>query len=740
MSGNLDGYARTAGHDRRGTVSTTMLPRLRRAGARWRVPAVAATVGVMLLAFGAMTAYAVTDDPTSNPCVSNSSGTISVSQRSLALGQSTTLTWHLDKAPNCTIVPRLMFRDRVAGYRFTVQSSGPTVTPPASGSYVLAVSSLGFTYDMAETPVINVTLPVVNGHPLASITRGGDQAATFAQGATTPNAVVAVRGDVDLDLSYGRTIVVAPGVQIIGQRDAAHPSGPRLYTTTFQRPVLGVGDESLPSDNVRITGIRFDGGEPTDPCDVAGTTTDTDAIDVFSSQGVKIDHNEFYRWSGTAVEVRDPHDDRINPDNSETVWIHDNYFHDNQHPTYCGTDPWASLHGGGYGVGVNAGGYPKIEHNVFSANRHAIAANQAEGDGYNLVGNLFLAPGIDNVKLGWTNYNHHIDAHGRDTCPDINNEHFNCGPAGLSYSVGYNTVVGWYGSPNDGDAIQLRGIPTRYQQVDRVGMQVFGNVFAQGHDHALTQTQVGLVDAGDNAFNVDLSRFWNTTSNAPCDFDGDHAADPFRASGASWWYYSTRAHRWVALDTTTATDPTFSDSNRDGLCDVSRGTTRYTKPWLETFSGLTTRAPNLTGTTQAAATASLATAGLVLGTVTSVANTAAAGTIVSATPAANAAVAVGTAVDIAVSTGQAPVPNVRNMDYYDAMNTIRAAGFTVGNVTTTNVYTDAADNTVQSQYPVGGTSVAAGSAVNIVVGVRVGGGDGGGGDDGPPPSCARTCE
>jgi hypothetical protein len=94
-------------------------------------------------------------------------------------------------------------------------------------------------------------------------------------------------------------------------------------------------------------------------------------------------------------------------------------IHDNQHPSYCGLDPTATGHGGGYGVSVNVGGFPKIEHNVFDSNRHAIAANGHAGDGYTLIGNLFLNPGIDDVKLGVTNFNHQIDVHGKDTCPDV---------------------------------------------------------------------------------------------------------------------------------------------------------------------------------------------------------------------------------------------------------------------------------------------------------------------------------
>ena len=559
--------------------------RLRRRGIPWRAAVVAATVATVVATVGAVPVSAIPIDPTHNPCVSNSSGTVSVSTHSLALGQSTTVSWSLTEGAGCgPMTPYIVFVDAVAGRRYvqplgTVQPGGTTVvTPQASGSYVLSVFNSGFFYDMGSGSV-SVTLPVVNGHPSASITGGGEQAALFAQGASTPNAVVSIRGDVNLDMSWGRPIVVAPGVLIFGQRDAGHPSGPRLFTTTFQRQLLSVGvDESgLTSDNVRITGIRFDGGESSDPCDEAGLTNDSDAIDVFSSQHVEIDHNEFYRWNGSAVNVNDA-GNRINRDNSDTVWVHDNWIHDNQHPTYCGLDPTATGHGGGYGVSVNVGGFPKIEHNVFDSNRHAIAANGHAGDGYTLIGNLFLNPGIDDVKLGVTNFNHQIDVHGKDTCPDINHESYNCGDAGEYFYVASNTVVGAGAA-----AIQLRGKPTSYVAPSTGGMYVVGNIFSHGREEVLTQTQTGLVDGGQNAFSSFIAFNWDvpTPTSAPCDFDGDGVNDQFRASGASWWYKSSRANHWVALDTAQSTTVTFSDVNHDGLCDVtSSGVTRLTKPLL----------------------------------------------------------------------------------------------------------------------------------------------------------------
>jgi hypothetical protein len=540
-----------------------------------------AVVAGAVVAVGAVPAGAIPIDPTGDPCASGTHGTLSLADAAVMSGQSTKLSVTVIEGVSCSaaVIPSVYFVDPVSGRQFLEPAGLTSVTPPASGSYVLKVFINGHFYELASTSV-SVSLPVVSGRPMATITGGGDQAALLRLGVTSPNAVVTIRSGVDLDLSNEPTMVVAPGVELFGQRDAAHPSGPRLFTTTYPKVMLGVGDDerALTSDNVRITGIRFDGGESSDPCDSADLKKpDSDAVDIFSSKNVEVDHSEFYHWTGTAVQVRDL-GNRINRDNSDTVSIHDNWIHDNQHPTTCDLFTFTG-HGGGYGVSVNDSGYARIEHNVFDDNRHAVAANGHAGDGYSLVGNLFLRPGVDSVHIV-TNYNHQIDVHGLGTCPEISSEHYNCGDAGEYFSVASNTVVG---NPNaNSDAIQLRGTPTSYT-TDPVhgGMQVVGNVFVQNITQALTQTQTGLVNGGGNTWAAPIALNWATQFNAPGDFDGDGIKDQFKATGAGWWYQSSRVNHWVALATSPSTSVAFSDVNGDGLCDViSGGSTALTKPLL----------------------------------------------------------------------------------------------------------------------------------------------------------------
>ena len=127
--------------------------------------------------------------------------------------------------------------------------------------------------------------------------------------------------------------------------------------------------------------------------------------------------------------------------------------------------------------------------------------------------------------------------------------------------------------------------------------------------------------------------------------------------------------------------------------------------------------PNVVGSTQAAATTSIIGAGLVAGTVTTVASsTVPSGSVVSESPAAGTAVNGGSAVDLVVSSGpgQVPVPNVVGSTQAAATTAITGVGLVVGTVTTASSLTVAIGNVI-SETPAAATSVNAGSAVNLVI-------------------------
>lgn len=191
----------------------------RRAGRRTRLGKASMVVGVAVLLGAAVVnpGWAVPIDPTDNPCISNSTATLSVTPRSVTVGQAVTFTSTVHNAPGCSFLTQLVFKDGVTGGSYRVPGGSP-VTPPASGTYVLQAISNGRFYDLASTSV-TAKLPVVNGRPLAAVTRGNDQVSLFALGARTENALVVIGAGVELDVSYLGELPVRAGVTIVGVRD-----------------------------------------------------------------------------------------------------------------------------------------------------------------------------------------------------------------------------------------------------------------------------------------------------------------------------------------------------------------------------------------------------------------------------------------------------------------------------------------------------------------------------------------
>ena len=129
------------------------------------------------------------------------------------------------------------------------------------------------------------------------------------------------------------------------------------------------------------------------------------------------------------------------------------------------------------------------------------------------------------------------------------------------------------------------------------------------------------------------------------------------------------------------------------------------------------KVPSVVGLTQAAAGAPLTGAFLTVGSIsTGSSTTIAAGSVISQTPAAGATATNGTAVSLVVSSG-APmvnVPTVVGSTQALATAAITGAGLTPGVITSANSAT-VPTNSVISQSPVGGTSVAPASSVDLVI-------------------------
>jgi hypothetical protein len=480
-----------------------------------------------------------------------------------------------------------------------------------------------------------------------------DDKGLFLQAIATKDAMIRIDNNVELDLSGLENLHFEPGVHIIGGRTSNVP-GPRLFTTTFPALLFNIGEYN-PDDNVRISGVRLEGAE----MGIAdGDADGSIGIRVSSSKNVEIDNNEISGWRGAAVQVWDP-GRVINPDNYNTVWVHDNFIHHNRH---YGRE--------GYGVAVGDSAYALIEKNVFDYNRHAIKAGSEFGIGYYALRNLVLSGGGENVGWPVHQYTHQFDVHGTENCwkfPIPKPFHLYCGRAGEYFNMSYNTIL-----YTNGTGIKLRGRPTN-------GADVVGNVFAHGdawggwvERGAMAQTEGDNLRARDNTFGLNTLH-----ENAWCDFDGDGWADRFLATGATWWYQSKgplHGHQWVYLNTSTKRlgpcvwdsytcgdpapgtgDLTLGDVNSDGRCDVTDndgvvylGGVSVQQPPLPPAMSVV---PDVRGGTVAQASAALIAAGFTKGTVSYVVDPTCndLGLVTGQTPAAGAGAAAGTAVNLTVA-------------------------------------------------------------------------------------------
>jgi probable HAF family extracellular repeat protein len=130
--------------------------------------------------------------------------------------------------------------------------------------------------------------------------------------------------------------------------------------------------------------------------------------------------------------------------------------------------------------------------------------------------------------------------------------------------------------------------------------------------------------------------------------------------------------------------------------------------------------PNVVGDTQAMASASITSAGLVLSAVSTTASlTVPAGIVISESPAAGTNVLAGSSAGILVSSGGSAtdvVPNVVGQSLGAATTSLGDMGLVLG-TTTGSVSSTVAAGTVISETPSAGTSVSAGSSVNLTVSV-----------------------
>jgi hypothetical protein len=489
----------------------------------------------------------------------------------ITLGQTATLTWNVQVPSGCNYLVALL------GQSVGLQGSLP-VQPLIDTSYTLTLSwgPTGALWTTATT-----TASVVGNQITIS---SQDMVPLFVNALGTPNITVNVTADLDLT-GYGY-IQIAKGVQLIGGRTAIpgtpYQPGPRLYTTTAAYPLFITDGE-----NVRISGVRVEG---------PGSVPDyyTAAIWILpgpnvSTVSIEIDHNEIFNWNTEGVDIRDDNckilavlgtDGQCRmtmppsssssgityPQQSEPVWIHDNYFHDN----------WDQVPHFGYGVAVGHGARALIERNVFNAHIHAIAGDGTPRTGYRAYRNLVLDVGYS--VPGDVSGEQQFDMHPRR---DGDTSH-----AGNDIDIRYNAFLYKYGA-----AIDLRGTP----DLRPIGYVVASNVFAHSSlsDAVCSGTTTGCGTGGsfllegnpclgagpssscgplDNKVGVVV---WDHAIS--CDFDGDGINDLFIATGETLWYISLDPSKgpapWVYLNTSSKHLDELSLGYFSGgsVCDVVDG-------------------------------------------------------------------------------------------------------------------------------------------------------------------------
>jgi len=230
----------------------------------------------------------------------------------------------------------------------------------------------------------------------------------------TAGEIIFVKGDADIDLTGTYGTVIPGGVTLASDRGLNGSLGGRIFRYRTSPPSLENGYSKIPTilvggDNVRITGLRFEGNDTIQDELITAVGLDVkSAITANEHKGLEIDNCEFWGWSHTAVAL----------DNSKNwspayAYIHHNYIH------HC------QARGYGYGV-VISGGTALIEANIFDYTRHAIAASGYPGEGYEARYNIHLGHG---TAIG----GHHFDVHAYPV-PE-NNQSI----AGNEYKIHHNT-------------------------------------------------------------------------------------------------------------------------------------------------------------------------------------------------------------------------------------------------------------------------------------------------------------
>ena len=351
------------------------------------------------------------------------------------------------------------------------------------------------------------------------------------------------------------TTIISPLRVSRGTQDKApesartpHSLGPALHYGHTQGHFLDISciPQKFDGEGARISGFRLFGPDFGQQKDGQLGITIDGCVDV------EVWNMEIAGWGNTAIEVGNSNlrnvSDPAEP-NPVRVLIHDNFLHNNQHPSEGG-------HAAGYGASTAVAAWARIYQNVFDNNRHAISAGSDSG-GYRAEHNLVLKGGGYHGKFG-EKYMHSFDVHGSANCPDtrFTRTLWNCGDAGYHFLISENAFQ--YKKEID---VRLRGKP-------REPTVISGNVFARSDEDAAiklyTHDNVSVVN---NVYNIDTYGDYGV-----CDFDGDGVDDLFLATGVSWWFSSFGEFHWSHLNNQRIRlqDLRLGYFDADQRCDVLR--------------------------------------------------------------------------------------------------------------------------------------------------------------------------
>lgn len=233
-----------------------------------------------------------------------------------------------------------------------------------------------------------------------------------------------------IDMTGTPGISIPAGVTLAGDRGHDGSTGALIKRTenlngNYEEPMFIIG-----GDNVRITGLRFEGEMyPQDYGNKEGETHQRFYLVGIFARNVKdfeVDNCELYGWAWSSVSLRQ----------CDGAYIHHNYIHHNQ------------ARGEGYGVNLY-GGNALIEANLFDYNRHDVTGAGMSGEQYEARYNRHLGHGD---AIGAANYDVHQD------------EETGTGLAGNLFKIHHNTIDGGVIA-----MVQVRGKP-------QTGMYIHHNI------------------------------------------------------------------------------------------------------------------------------------------------------------------------------------------------------------------------------------------------------------------------